>query len=63
MTARQLALEVQNQCHVPRDGGHYMTEYHDLVFMLHVISNMLRNMHEKNGVTRDIIFFVRVIST
>ena len=38
-----------------------MAEYHVPVFMLYVINNMFRDMHEKNGVTRDII--VRVMYT
>ena len=37
MTARQLALEVQIQCHGLRDGGHSMAEYHDPVFMFYML--------------------------
>ena len=33
-----------------------MAEYYDpvLILLLHVINNMFRDMHEINGVTRDI---------
>ena len=31
MTAKQLILEEQIQCHGPRYGGHYSAEYHDPV--------------------------------
>ena len=31
MTAKQLILEEQIQCHGSRDGGHSTAEYHDSV--------------------------------
>ena len=34
MTAKQLILEEQIQCHGPRDGGHSTAECHDPVVML-----------------------------
>ena len=62
MTVRQQTLEEQIQCHGLRDGGHSMAEYSDPgVMLLHVIDNIFRDVHAKNGITRDII--VRVIST
>ena len=62
MSARQLILEEQIQCHGLRDGGHSMAEYHDPMFMfLYVINNMFRDMNENNGVIRDTS--VRVITT
>ena len=39
-----------------------MAEYHDPDFMLlYVINNIFRDIHEKNGVTRDIIARVIII--
>ena len=62
MTARQLKLEEDIQCHRLIDGGHSMAEYHDpLVIFVHVINNMFGDMHEQSGVICDTI--ARVISS
>ena len=51
MTAKQLILEEQSQCHGSRDGGHSTAEYHDSVILCY--KQHVQRYNEKNLANRD----------